>query len=157
MGVTRLAALAALAFVASCTGFEPAGRSASREAPPPVAAQPAAAPAVAPAPAAAPVTPPPGAVTVPGVAVTPPPPRRGDDNDIVVPGVQQRQVQPPHGDPRTESERMADIRAWDRCITHVQDAGARDPTRPSLDDPEDYCRRSLGMANRLAVPLNRQP
>jgi len=162
MSFARFVTFAALAALAACAGLQPAGRSAMSHSAPPPPQQTQAAPAAEPAPppaatsAAAP-TPPPGAVTVPGVAVTPPPPRTTDENEIVVPGVQAQQVQPPHGDPRTQSERMADIRAWDHCVTRMQDQGARDPMRPDLEAPEDYCRRALHMADRLAVPDNRQP
>jgi hypothetical protein len=64
-------------------------------------------------------------------------------------------VRPPSGDPRTVTERMQDINAWDRCVTHVQAAFESDPLRPQLQSPEDYCSQSLGMANRDAVPESR--
>ncbi|MES1200479.1 MAG: hypothetical protein ABUS57_03410 [Pseudomonadota bacterium] len=81
--------------------------------------------------------------------------RAANNNEIIVPGT--RQIRPPHGDPRTQTERMADIRAWDRCVMRVHNLGESDPTKPQLEDPEDYCRRALGMSNRTAVPDNRQP
>jgi hypothetical protein len=81
--------------------------------------------------------------------------RRSQD-DIVVPGVRERQVRPPPGDARSDAERMEDINAWDRCVTHVQAAYERDPLRPQLTSPEEYCSESLGMANRTAIPLSRQ-
>lgn len=77
------------------------------------------------------------------------------DDEVVVPGQRERQITPP-GDPRSTSERMEDIRAWDRCVMTVQNAYERDPMRPQLDSPEQYCSRSLGMANRDAVPMSRQ-
>lgn len=120
-------------------------------------------------PAPAPTTtqqtlPPPQASNAPPVAAAnvaaPPPPRVAppqDDGEVVVPGVVQRQVPPPNGDPRSVAERAADIRSWDRCVTRVQSAGESDPTRPQLDSPEEVCSRSLGMASRTAVPDSRQP
>ena len=77
------------------------------------------------------------------------------DDEVVVPGQRERQITPP-GDPRSTSERMEDIRAWDRCVMTVQNAYERDPMRPQLDSPEQYCSRSLGMSNRDAVPMSRQ-
>jgi hypothetical protein len=50
---------------------------------------------------------------------------------------------------------MRDINAWDRCVTHVQSAFERDPMRPQLQSPEEYCSQSLGMTNRTAVPVSR--
>jgi len=65
-------------------------------------------------------------------------------------------VRPPQGDPRSNEERMADIRAWDQCVIQVQSAFDADPMRPQLTTPEEYCRDSLGMAERTAVPLSRR-
>lgn len=78
-----------------------------------------------------------------------------DDTAVVVPGVRERQVQPPNGDPRSNAERMQDIRAWDQCVMRVQGAAEADPMRPQLVTPEDYCRESLGMANRTSIPASR--
>jgi hypothetical protein len=78
-----------------------------------------------------------------------------NDEEVIVPGQRERQVPPPDGDPRSTSERMQDIRAWDDCVLRVQAAFERDPMRPALEEPEDYCARSLGMADRLAVPQSR--
>jgi hypothetical protein len=77
------------------------------------------------------------------------------DDDIVVPG-QGRIQTPPPGDPRSSEERMADIRAWDQCVMQVQNAFDADPMRPQLTTPEEYCRDSLGMAERMAVPVSRR-
>jgi len=114
----------------------------------------------------APVTaaPPPRAVTVPPPAAAPPStPTRApvltpqpSEDDIIVPGQREQQVLPPNGDPRSTAERMEDIRAWDQCVVRVQSAFDRDPMRPQLDSPEEYCGRSLGMANRNAIPISRQ-
>jgi hypothetical protein len=52
---------------------------------------------------------------------------------------------------------MEDINSWDRCVTHVQAAFERDPMRPQLQSPEEYCAQSLGMTNREAVPESRAP
>jgi hypothetical protein len=79
--------------------------------------------------------------------------RRGD---IVVPAERERQVPVPNGDPRSASERMQDVRAWDRCVTQVQSAFESDPMRPQLESPEEYCSQSLGMSNRDSIPLSRQ-
>lgn len=133
--------------------------------PPPSSAPAASAPAPRPAlvtpPAAVPVTqaPAPSAapVAAPSVAAPAadrPPPRRSNDEDVVVQGPA-RQITPP-GDQRTESERMQDINSWDRCVTHVQAAFESDPMRPQLQTPEEYCAQSLGMANRTSVPISRQ-
>jgi hypothetical protein len=91
---------------------------------------------------------------------TPPPPRptraQTDSDDIVVPGQVRTQVPAPAGDPRTNEERIADVRAWDQCITQVQSAFDSDPMSPQLTTPEEYCATSLGMAERTAVPFSRQ-
>jgi hypothetical protein len=114
-----------------------------------------------PTPSPAPVTPPPSRlppVAAPSVAApvsAPPVTPNPDDDTVVVPGQVERQVRAP-ADPRSASERMQDINAWDRCVTHVQAAFESDPMRPQLDSPEDYCSQSLGMANRTAVPESRR-
>jgi hypothetical protein len=150
----RLAMIAMAMGLAACAGLEPAGRNADRTpspaatsappqsvAPPPAStAPPVAAPQVAAPPSATP------APTAPRPAAA--------DGDIVVPG--QTQVPPPQGDPRSNEERMADIRAWDQCVLQVQSAFDADPMRPQLTTPEEYCRESLGMAERTAVPISRQ-
>lgn len=175
-----LTAVFAGVLMAGCAGMEPAGRNATRNAPAPtpVASAPArtTAPAqVASAPMPAPQPQRRAAITPPPQSVAPPPqtapaptvvasaqeaapaePRRGirtRPDDVVVPGQVQRQVRPPQGDPRTTSERMEDIRAWDRCVIEVQGAALdSDPMEPQLDTPEDVCRNQLGMADRLSVP-----
>lgn len=81
---------------------------------------------------------------------------RSPDEDIVVPGQVQTQVRPPAGDPRTNEERRADVRAWDQCLTQVQSAFDSDPMSPQMTTPEEYCSQSLGMAGRTAVPIARQ-
>jgi hypothetical protein len=155
----RTAALAALIAVAGCAGMESAGRTAAR-APEPYASAPPPPATTAPAPAVAappPAVPPPVAAAPAPVADDPPATRasRGGNGDIVVPGARERQVEPPGGDPRSNAERMEDIRAWDRCVMRVQSAFDRDPMRPQLDSPEEYCRQSLGMADRTAIPESR--
>lgn len=180
-------AAAALLLMTACANVEPAGRNAQRNEgaatlpPPATQSTPLPPPArqstplppprttvtpapalPAPAPTATPQTlPPPNTPPVAASDVAaPPPPRTApqqDDGEIVVPGVVQRQVPPPNGDPRSVAERAADIRAWDRCVTRVQSAGDGDPTRPQLDTPEEVCSHSLGMASRTAVPDSRQP
>jgi hypothetical protein len=97
-------------------------------------------------------------VAAPQVSVAPPPPApsRADDDEIVVPGAVERQVPAPAGDPRSMAQRMEDIRAWDQCVTAVQSAFDSDPMRPQLELPEEYCARSLGMADRTAVPESRR-
>ena len=107
-------------------------------------------PAPAPAPAAAAPAPTPAPANERGTFNPNP-----QDDEVVVPGQRERQITPP-GDPRSTSERMEDIRAWDRCVMTVQNAYERDPMRPQLDSPEQYCSRSLGMANRDAIPMSRQ-
>lgn len=116
------------------------------------------------APAAAPTTTPPARqqspVAAPAVSVpTPPPPAQrteANDDDIVVPGQIQTQIPAPAGDPRSNEERRADVRAWDRCITQVQSAFDSDPMSPQLTTPEEYCSSSLGMADRTSVPVSRR-
>lgn len=172
----RIAAAAALIALAGCAGMESAGRNArtsepsrvSSTPPPAVASAPAPAVTAAPPPQAAPVAAPPSAAAPqPSVAAPGLPPAQAeqpatttasgpaDDETVVVPGVRERQVPPPNGDPRSNAERMEDIRAWDRCVMRVQAAADADPLRPQLETPEDYCRESLGMANRTAVPASR--
>lgn len=131
-------------------------------APPPQVAAPTPAPRVvasAPPPVAAPATPPP----VQRTQAAPPPaqPDRpvrtaaNDEENVVVPGVRERQVQAPNGDPRSNAERMEDIRSWDRCVMRAQGAAEADPLSPQLETPEDYCRESLGMTNRNSIPASR--
>lgn len=76
-----------------------------------------------------------------------------DPDTIVVPGRVDRPIPIPPGDPRTTLQRMADIRAWDRCVTSAQSASDTDPTRYQPLSPEEHCRDNLGMANRLAEPV----
>lgn len=133
--------------------------------PAPVVSAPRPAPTPAPTVTAAPAPPPPQAVITPRTTAAPPieddeaptsvDTSRRAASDIIVPGVRERQVQPPRGDPRSTSERMTDIRAWDQCVTRVQAAFESDPMSPQLDSPEEYCSESLGMTNRDAVPLSR--
>lgn len=113
-------------------------------------------PQVAPTPAPTPTAPPVAApeVRVP-VSTTPPPRPRSDDDDIVVPGEAREQVRAPDGDFRSREQRNEDIRAWDRCVSSVQAVYERDPMRPQLDSPEDYCSQSLGMSSRDAIPESR--
>ena len=158
----RLAAVAAMAaLMAGCAGMESAGRNASRgpdAAPPPSVANTPAPTAAAPTPEPAPPAPTVGAATAP--APTEPPTQsvdtRAGGNDVVVPGMRERQVPAPGGDPRSTAERMQDIAAWDRCVMRVQSAFESDPMRPQLESPEEYCRQSLGMADRDAIPISRQ-
>jgi len=149
----RIAATAALIALAGCAGVESAGRSASRAPDAAVTAPPAA--ATAPAPQAAPSP----TVQAPAPQASQPPAttasRSGDDEEVVVPGIRERQVPPPGGDPRSNAERMEDIRAWDQCVMRVQSAFDRDPMRPQLQSPEEYCSESLGMADRTAIPQSR--
>jgi len=151
----RIAASAALiALAAGCAGMESAGRNARTD-PAPAGASPAV--AAAPAPQAVAPT------SQSGVPEPAAPPEQAattsadedDDSAVVVPGVRERQVQPPSGDPRSNAERMQDIRAWDQCVMRVQGAAEADPMRPQLTTPEEYCSQSLGMASRTAVPQSR--
>lgn len=139
----QAAVLAALIALAACAGIAPAGRNSE---PMPLPADES-----APAPA--------GPVAAPNVSLPAPAPARAanpDDADVVVRGQVRNQVPPPAGDPRSTSERIQDIRAWDQCVTHAQAIGETDPMRPQLDTPEDVCRTSLGMTSRSAVPASRR-
>ena len=150
----RIAAMAAVAMLAACGSVQPAGRNARQGAPPPpVETQ-------APPPSTAQQQPAPN-VAAPNVSVTTPAPQpqpqqRSGGGDIVVPGQVERQVPVPDGDPRSTAERMADIRAWDRCVMQVQGQASSDPMRPQLDSPEEVCRNELGMSDRTAVPASRR-
>ncbi len=136
-----LVALAALIGLAGCAGFEPAGRNA---APPPPVAAPAPAPVATPA-------------ETPAHVPAPAPTRTAsNDEDVIVRGQVQRQIPPPAGDPRSNRERIEDIRAWDQCVSHAQASFETDPMRPQLDSPEDVCRGALGMAGREGVPESRR-
>jgi len=154
-----MAAAAALALLSACSSFEPAGRNARDGAAPPPPPS-----SSAPAPQQAAQQPSAPGVAAPNVSVAPPvtqaqpqpSQQRAGGGDIVVPGQVERQVQAPDGDPRSTAERMADIRAWDRCVMRIQGAGGDDPTRPQLDTPEEVCRGELGMASRTAVPASRR-
>jgi hypothetical protein len=172
----RTAVLAVMIALAGCSSVEPVGRSSQRgPAPAPVArevqpqtqaALPPPAPSSQPAAPAPLVTPPQAApaqaAPAPTPQAAPPEPTptgtasAEDDDAIVVPGQREMQVRPPDGDPRSMGERMEDVRAWDQCVTSVQSAFERDPMRPQLDTPEEYCSRSLGMASRTAVPASRR-
>ncbi len=150
----RMIFVSAIMALAACAGVEPVGRGVTR---PPAAEAPA-----APVPAAQlpPIeTPPQPSVVAENVAAPPAAPRRAPrtgEDEIVVPGQTERQVPAPNGDPRNIIERMEDIRAWDRCVIGEQGAFDSDPMSPRLDTPEDVCRRSLGMADRDAVPEMRR-
>jgi hypothetical protein len=142
--------------LAACANVESAGRNAREggAAPPVISAAPTAAPTPSPAPA--PVPAPEPSVAAPNVAVaTPPPPRpRSGDDDIVVRG-EFEPIPQPEGDFRSRAQRNEDIRAWDQCVTTVQAAYESDPMSPQLETPEEYCARSLGMADRNAMPQSR--
>jgi hypothetical protein len=158
MANSRTLALLALVVLAGCAGMEPAGRNAN-DAPAPAAA-PVASPAPRAAPTPAPMPPPPAQpapAAVPNVTASAQPaaPRRASGEDVIVPGMRERQVPAPDGDPRTAIERMADIHAWDECVTRAQGRG--DPMEAQLESPEEMCTRSLGMASRSAVPDSRRP
>ncbi len=124
------------------------------------AEQPLSEPASAPPPAAVSI---PAQATAPGTSVAapdvvPPPaprPRVSNDEDVVIAGRQRQQVPAP-ADPRTTQQRMADIRSWDTCVLRLQ-GRAESATEPQMDSPEEVCRRTLGMANRNAVPISRRP
>lgn len=155
--MTRLAVLLfAGVALSACSIWAPS----EEEAPTPVAAAPVAAAPNPASPVATQPAPPPAAASTSaaqGVAIATPPPRRPNgDDEVIVRGQQERQVQAPPGDPRSVSQRMQDIRAWDQCVMHAQNVQS-DPTRPSFDTPEDICRRSLGMHDRTAVPDSRRP
>ena len=77
----------------------------------------------------------------------PPPP-----GAILVPGARQPTPLPP-GDPRTVDARMADIRAWDRCILRAQAQMTDGQPGRLQESPEELCRRALGMAEREAIPV----
>ena len=178
--LAKQAVAAALVVVlAGCAGLQPAGRNApepipeARTAPvqrpqpaPPI--QPAASSPVieaaplppptaapTPAPASPSLVAPAPSVAAPAVALPPPPPPPVNNDDVTVTAPVERQVTPPPGDPRSQAERREDIQRWDHCVMQMQAAGDSDPTRPSLESPEDVCSRSLGMVNRNAVPTSR--
>lgn len=150
----RLAAVTALIVLAACANVESAGRTVREggAAPPVISSTPTPAPTPTPTPA----PPPEPSVAAPNVSVaTPPPPRpRSGDDDIVVRG-EYDQIPQPEGDVRSRTQRNEDIRAWDQCVTAVQAAYERDPMRAQLETAEEYCGRSLGMADRTAVPESR--
>jgi hypothetical protein len=152
--IGRLLAGVAVLALAACANVESAGRNAREggAAPPTISAAPPPQPAPAPQPTPAPEP----SVAAPNVAVeTPPPPRpRSDDDDIVVRG-EYEPIPQPEGDFRSRAQRNEDIRAWDQCVTSVQSAFESDPMSPQLDTPEEYCSRSLGMADRNAMPESR--
>jgi len=127
--------------------------SATPAPPPPAISNTAPPPAMS---SAAPPLPPQPSVAS-NVSVATPTPRPADNGEVVVSGVLPRQVPPPSGDPRSTQERMADIRAWDSCVLHLQARSTSDPMRPQLEEPEDICRRQLGMVSRTAVPDSRKP
>lgn len=154
MMMRALAGFAALVVMSGCAGVESAGRNSRAPAPGQVSE-----PAPEPPPPAQ--TPPPE-TGAPGVAsgarVTPEPPPAPapEDDEVVVRGQIERQIPPPEGDPRSTAERMRDVHAWDQCVSQAQAAGEIDPMRPALETPEELCARSLGMADRFAVPISRR-
>lgn len=153
MAVRVLASAAALVVLSACAGLTPAGRNSEPAEAPRVAAPPSPAPAQIGTPlrSQAPVA------SDVRLEPPPPPPRPpGDEDEIVVQGQQERQVPPPEGDPRSTLERRQDIRAWDQCVTRAQAIFDTDPMRAQLETPEELCARSLGMANRNAVPISRR-
>ncbi len=127
--------------------------AAQREQPAPVATTP---PPQRTQPTTPPVAAPQVSVPAPAQETAAPSRPRSADEDIVVPGQVTTQVPPPAGDPRTNEERRADIRAWDQCVMQVQNAFDSDPMRPQLTTPEEYCSTSLGMSGRTAVPIGRR-
>ncbi|MBI3439023.1 MAG: hypothetical protein HY054_10345 [Proteobacteria bacterium] len=165
----RLAAAAALFALAGCAGMEPAGRNASRaEAPAPVEHRAPVTPPLSYVPpppsqsySAPPSQPVPQASSSPTVAaqsvVAPPPPpqQAADPNADVTVQAPARQLEAPHGDSRSVSERREDMQTWDHCILAVQQTYASDPNEPVLETPEDVCRRQLGQASRTAIPAAR--
>ncbi|MFZ2029478.1 MAG: hypothetical protein WAU68_04150 [Vitreimonas sp.] len=174
----RLAAAAALIALAGCAGMEPAGRNASRSdapspapverrapvAPPPAYVPPPPSPTYsAPPPQMQPQPQPiPQASSSPtiaaqSVAAPPPPPPEpaGDPNADVTVQAPARQLEAPHGDSRSVSERREDMQTWDHCILAVQQTYSSDPLEPETDSPEEICRRQLGQASRTAVPAAR--
>ena len=83
-------------------------------------------------------------------------PTKSDPNTVTVPGTLERPAPSPDGDPRTPQQRTRDRRAFDKCVSRVQDRledsiGAN----PVMDSPEDYCSRRMGMKDRNAVPASR--
>jgi hypothetical protein len=84
-------------------------------------------------------------------AANDPPPDAGP-NTIRVPGQNEPTPLPP-GDPRTGTERMRDIRAWDRCVLRAQAAISEPQPGELQESPEEVCRRALGMRDRLSVPV----
>lgn len=128
-----------------------------QQAAPPVAQTPTPPPAAPVTTQRAPAAPPVASqATVPTPPPAPPSRPASADDDIVVPGQVESQVPAPRGDPRTSIERMEDIRAWDQCVMQVQSAFERDPMRPQLNSPEEYCGNALGMRDRTAVPESRR-
>lgn len=162
MMMRALAGMAALVFVTACAGVTSAGRNADRVSETPAASTQTAQAQPQQQAQPAPLPPPPAETQGPpvasGVTIEPAPrpaPRNTDNDEIVVESTRQSQVPPPEGDPRTNSERMRDIRAWDQCVSRAQSSGESDPMRPALDTPEELCSRALGMASRTAVPDSR--
>lgn len=138
------AAIAAVILLAGCGGGE-AARTEVSAAPPPSAAP-------APSPPAAGN----GSPAAPGVTVPPDRPVVEREGDIAVPGGRETPLPQTPADTRTTSQRMADIRAWDDCVTRAQDAAEANPNRVQLNSPEEICSQRLGMAGRTAVPESRR-
>lgn len=141
IGTARAVACLAAAVLAACA--TPAQRPPAAL-PPPADAASGAAPE-GPAPPAAPD------------AGTPPAAPRDDlSADVTVPAPEK--PLPRLADPRTPSQRMDDIRAWDKCVLAIQRRGEDEVGRvnPVAESPEEYCRRTLGMPSRTAVPYRRQ-
>ena len=172
MMMRALAGMAALVLVTACAGVTSAGRNAGRVSETPAAStQTAQAPL--PPPQAQPaqqqaqtqpaqLPPPPvetqGPPVASGATIAPAPrpaPRNNNDDEIVVESTREGQVLPPEGDPRTSTERMRDIRAWDQCVSRAQGRAESDPMRPALETPEELCSEALGMASRTALPDSR--
>lgn len=141
------ASILGFVFVLAACASGQSGEDVARAPAPPSAATERAAPAPA-APAES--------VAAPGVTLPPepaPPPER--PGDITVPGAVEL-PDPGPADTRTNSERRADIRAWDNCVMRMQNQAEDNPMRATLTTPEEACSRRLGMASRLAVPDSRR-
>jgi hypothetical protein len=77
---------------------------------------------------------------------------KGKD-EVTVPGVIEREVKAPDGDPRSARQRARDRARFDRCVMRVNDRESDSPSaNPVSIAPEEYCSQKLGMRDRNSAP-----
>lgn len=156
-GLKRIGAAFLLAgAISACAPLPPPGPPGPPGPPPPRSGPPGSAlpPPVLPSPADERPPIPPGA---PGGQATTPATQQYADAGVVVTPDAERPTSP-DADPRSASQRAADVRAWDQCVSRASSRmeGPGAGSSPVSDNPEEACSRSLGMSSRNAPPDRRR-